>query len=140
MYGSQSQLAARVQRQIAKPGLAEPDCLLEHGLEHGLQLPGRSRDDLQNLRGRRLPLQGLGELLFQTRTECALATHAHARLRSGRTKLATVRSAFRALAGQGHPRGTSIDPTSPGHRHLKDNTAGPVGEAIYGSATDGNAS
>src|SRR6516225_1509455 len=46
--------------------------------------------------------------------------------------LATARSAFRALARQGHPHGTSIDQGSPGHRHSKHNTAGSVGEAIYG--------
>src|SRR5262249_964286 len=67
----------------------------------------------------RLTLQRLSELLFQLRSGCALATHARSRLRSGRTKLATTRSAFRALARQGHPRGRSIGSGYPGNRHSK---------------------
>ena len=70
------------------------------------------------------------ELLFH-RGRLARPTNAlPLRLRSGRTKLATVCSALRAFARQGHPRSTSIDPGSPGRRPLKHNTAGPVGEAI----------
>jgi len=55
-------------------------------------------------------------------------TNARCRLRSGRTKLGTVRVAFCALARQGHPRGgTSIGRDFPRHRRLK----------IYHSGVDG---
>ena len=40
-------------------------------------------------------------------------TNARSRLRSARTKLATVRSALRAFARQGHLVGTPVDPGSP---------------------------
>ena len=48
--------------QIAELGLADARRVLQHGLEHRLQLAGRAADDLQHLRGRRLLLQRLGEL------------------------------------------------------------------------------
>ena len=38
---------------------AEPSCLLDHRLEHRLEVAGRRVDDLQHLRRRRLPLQRL---------------------------------------------------------------------------------
>ena len=43
-------------------GLADAGRVIQHGLEHGLQLAGRTRYDLQHLRGRGLLLQRLGEL------------------------------------------------------------------------------
>ena len=84
----------------------------KNGLEHRLELARRARDDAQHLGGRGLLLQRLGELPFQLGAGRAAAANARSRLRSGRTKLATTRSAFRALARQGHPGGTSIDPGS----------------------------
>ena len=54
------------------------------------------------------------ELLLQIGARLAHPVSALPRLRSGRTKLATTCSALRALARQGHPAGTSIDPASPG--------------------------
>jgi len=50
--------------QIAKRGLAEARRVRQHGLEHGLKLARRARDDAQDLRGRRLLLQRLGEMLL----------------------------------------------------------------------------
>ena len=44
-------------------GPAYRDCLVEDRLEHRLQFAGRTGDDLQNLRGRRLLLQGFGEIV-----------------------------------------------------------------------------
>ena len=37
--------------------------VLQHGLEHRLQLAGRAGDDLKHLRGRGLLLQRLGEIV-----------------------------------------------------------------------------
>ena len=94
--------ARRRKRQVAELGLADARRIRQHGLEHRLQLAGRARDDLQHLGGRGLLLQRLGELLFQFGARFATAADARSRLRSGRTKLATVRSALRAFARQGH--------------------------------------
>ena len=47
---------------VAELGLAEPRRVLQHRLEHRLQLAGRARDYLQYLRRRRLLLQRLREL------------------------------------------------------------------------------
>src|SRR5262249_32188074 len=55
------------------------------------------------------------------------------------TRLRPRASLFAPLRDKATPRGTSIDPGSPGHRHLKHNTAGPaLGEAAYVGATNGN--
>ena len=68
-------------------------------------------------------------------------SHARSQPRSGRTKLATSRVAFCALARQGHPRGvTSMGPDFPGHRRLKYITAGsavcqPFAPAVCGART-----
>ena len=50
---------------------------------------------------------------FGVRSLACGATNARSRLRSARTKLATVRSALRAFARQGHLVGTPVDPGSP---------------------------
>src|SRR5512132_1646663 len=52
-----------VQKQIAELGLADAHRFLHHGIEDGLQLAGRSGNDLQHFRGRRLLLQRLGEIV-----------------------------------------------------------------------------
>ena len=49
--------------QDTELGAADANRILQHGLEHGLQLAGRGRDDLQHLRGRGLLLQRLGEIV-----------------------------------------------------------------------------
>jgi hypothetical protein len=141
-----------VSKQRAEFGVADADCTLEDGVKDRPQLAGRARNDAENVGGRRLPLQCLGkvlarlgqllpagfELLFRIGARLPLATDARLRLRSCRTKRATTSSAFRALARQGHPRNTSIGPGSPGHRHLKHNTAGPAVCVPLLGATHGN--
>jgi hypothetical protein len=44
-------------------GLADAGRVRQHGLEDGLQLPGRARNDLQHVRGRGLLLQRLTEIV-----------------------------------------------------------------------------
>src|SRR5215831_2304859 len=95
------------QVQHAELGLAQPRRVRQYGLEHGLQVAGRARDDTQHFIGRRLPLQCLGkvlpsldkfvpvffELLFQIGTRLTYPINARSRLRSGRTKLAAALAA-----------------------------------------------
>jgi hypothetical protein len=50
------------QPQIAVLGLAESGRVRQHGLEHGLQVAGRTRDNAQDLGCRRLLLQRLAKL------------------------------------------------------------------------------
>src|SRR5262245_32127932 len=104
--------------------VAKPDRIVQHVLQGRLEVERRAAGDLEDFAGRGLLLQRFGELLpslgefapasfkllLQRGVGFALATRARSRLRSGRTKLATLRLAFRALARQGHPRSTSIDP------------------------------
>jgi hypothetical protein len=47
---------------VSERSLANAHRVREYGLEDRLQLPGRSRDDLQHLRGRGLLLQRFGQL------------------------------------------------------------------------------
>jgi hypothetical protein len=47
---------AIAQEHLAKLGLGDRDCLLQHRLEHRLKLSGRTGDELEHLRGRRLLL------------------------------------------------------------------------------------
>src|SRR5262245_41288915 len=119
--------------QDAKLRVADAYRLLQYGLKHWLQVACGAGYDAQHFRAAGLLLQCFGkmlsrvselagtlfELLFQfasMRLEFLFqlgarfaATNARPRLRSGRTKLATFRLAFRALARQDYPRGTSID-------------------------------
>src|SRR5262249_11747550 len=44
------------QEQVAKLGIAQSRRILQHGLEHGLELARRTADDTQDLRGRGLLL------------------------------------------------------------------------------------
>src|SRR5215469_14369535 len=98
-----------------------------------LQLAGRARDDAQHLGGRGLLLQRFGELLpslgkfapacfkllFQLGLRFADLAGTCSRLRSGRTKLATLRLALRALARQDHPAAGRSTPSHPGHlKHI----------------------
>ena len=49
--------------QSSELGLAESSGILQHGLKDRLQLPGRTADDTQHLRGRGLLLQRLAEIV-----------------------------------------------------------------------------
>ena len=64
MSGDAAKLIAVVS-QSRMPKLASQDagCVLEHGVEHRLQLAGRAGDDLQHLAGRGLLLQRFGEIV-----------------------------------------------------------------------------
>jgi hypothetical protein len=87
-------------------GFTDAHRVRQHGLEHGLQLAGRTRDNPQHLRGGRLLLQRLGELLFQLGGRFANAVNVSSRLRSRRTKTAGVGLALCPFARQGHLVGT----------------------------------
>ena len=54
---------ALAKKQVAELGLADARRILQHGLEHGLQFAGRTADDAQHLRRRRLLLQRLAQLV-----------------------------------------------------------------------------
>ena len=141
--GSKLEAAILNARDVSLVRVAKSRRRFNQCIEHFLEIEGRAADHLEHVGRGGLLLQRLGELraplrvracsfelLFQIGGRFALTGNARLRLRSGRTKLATVRSALRAFARQGHPRSTSIGPGSPGRRPLKHNTAGPVGEAI----------
>src|SRR6516225_1576540 len=98
---------------MSKFGIAGPRCACQNGLEDRLQLAGRTGDHTQHLGGRGLLLPRLGELtgarfelLFQLDQRIGPVANARSRLRSGRTKLVTECSAFRAFARQDHLLGT----------------------------------
>ena len=74
----------------------------------GCKSPGELDMTRSTSGGGRLLLQRLGELLLQLGAVFADMTNARSHLRSGRTKLATMRSALRPLARQGHLVGTVI--------------------------------
>ena len=78
-HGAESLALAEVER--AELRLADARRLLQHRLEHRPQLPRRTADDLQDLRGRRLLLQRLGEPVFQVGIGCAKAVNVSSRLR-----------------------------------------------------------
>jgi hypothetical protein len=52
-------------RHCAELGVAEPRRAPHDGLEHGLHVGGGARDDAQDLGGRGLLLQRLGQALFE---------------------------------------------------------------------------
>src|SRR5262245_23332762 len=102
--------------EVAELRIAEAHRVCQHGLEYRFELARRARDDLENLRGRGLLLQRLGkvlarlgelapvffEFLFQFGVGNANGINVSSRLRSIRTKTASVRSALRPFARQGH--------------------------------------
>src|SRR5262249_49990969 len=123
-HGTRPPRAALEAEQHAEAGFAEAHGVRQHGLEHWLQLAGRTRNYLQHLRRSCLLLQRLAqlalarfELLFQLVSVClevllrpslglAATGGARSRLRSGRTKLAAACWAFCAFERQGHLVGT----------------------------------
>src|SRR5262245_54297754 len=98
--------AAFITEQNAKLRPANAGGVLQHGLKHAPQLAGRARNDAQHLRGCRLLLQRLVELLFQVRVSYAEALDVSARLRCLRTKAGSASSPLRPLARQDHLVGT----------------------------------
>src|SRR5947209_15261341 len=109
--------AAFKTEQYAKLRFTNASGVLEHGPKYGLQIARRAGDDLQHLGGRGLLLQRLGELaptcfelLFQIGAGLARPADGRTRLRSGGTNAATVRSALRAFARQGHLIGAGTRP------------------------------
>ena len=62
MHGNGAKRLFVVKEQIAEVSVADPRGVLQHGLEHRLQLARRTADDLQHLGGRRLLLQRLAQL------------------------------------------------------------------------------
>src|SRR5262249_45186835 len=84
--------------------LAEARRARHDGVEYRLDVIRRTCNYAQHLRSRRLLLQRLGEILLQLSVGFANAVDVSPHLRSGRTKLATVRPALRPFARQGHPR------------------------------------
>ena len=102
---------------------AQPRRRRKQRLQDRAQIECRAANDLEHVGGGGLLLARLGELararrelLFELGRRPARSAGARSRLRSARTKLATVRSALRAFARQGHLVGTSIDPWAPGPR------------------------
>ena len=50
----------------SKLGVADADCILQHGLKHRRKIAGRAADNLEHLRRRRLLLQRLGKLAVRS--------------------------------------------------------------------------
>ena len=120
--------------KCAEFGLADASRVCQHCVEHGLQLARRTADDavappmsrsaapaprqaaaLPRQRDA-VPQQARGYVLRVaplTRSVNWARWNARSRLRSARTKLATLRSALRAFARQGHLVGTPVAPGSP---------------------------
>src|SRR5262249_31851366 len=112
VQGHRAEPVALAQPQYTEFRLAESGGVIQHDLEHRLQLAGRARDDAQHFGRRRLLLPHLGEFLFQIGAGLADAANARSRLRSGRTRLAVACWAFCAFERQGHPVGTATGPPS----------------------------
>src|SRR5262249_1916683 len=112
MHGDGPEPAALAKPHDAELCFADAGCVLQHGLEHGLQVAGRPADDLQHLGSRRLLLQRLGEFLFQVGVGYAKPVNVSSRLRCLRTKTGNASSALRPFASQGHLVGTVTGPPS----------------------------
>src|SRR5262249_17379215 len=112
VHGGDSEGVALAQKERAKLGLAEAHRVRQYGLEDRLQFSRRAADDLQDIRGCRLLLLRLGELLFQVGVGCAKAVNASSRLRCLRTKTGNASSALRPFARQDHLFGTVTGPPS----------------------------
>src|SRR6516162_8551094 len=92
--------------------LAQPRRALADGVKHALNVDRRACDDAEDLAGRSLLLQGLGELLFQVGVGCAKAVNVSSRLRCLRTKTGNACSALRPFANQDHLVGSRAAPHS----------------------------
>src|ERR1700731_1557236 len=67
MHGNGTEAIAFAEVHRAEFGLADASRVLEHGLEHRLQLAGRRTDDAQYVRRGRLLLQRLPQFVEQPR-------------------------------------------------------------------------
>ena len=72
MQADTTKLVTLAEEQAGEFGFAQARRVRQYGIEHRLQVAGRTRNDVQHLRGRGLLLQRLGEftgarfeLLFQ---------------------------------------------------------------------------
>ena len=63
MQGDGVKLRRRQANKHAEIRLANSGCVFQHGVEDRLKFAGRAGDDLEHLRGRRLLLQRLGEIV-----------------------------------------------------------------------------
>src|ERR1700752_3573237 len=84
MDGDRLKRISLAQVKRTELGIAEVHGIRPHGLEHWLKLAGRTRDDLQHFRGRRLPLTRLGELALEPRDLAARVDRPLCRRRSPR--------------------------------------------------------
>ena len=84
--------------QIAKLGLAEPGCVPQQGLEHGLQLARRVADNLEHLRRRRLLLQRFGKVRLRFHELATAYFELPFQVDEIVTPAASARSVFRAFS------------------------------------------
>ena len=96
------ELVTLAKKQARKPGVAQLRRVRQYGLEHGLQIAGRARDDAQHFGRRRLLLPRFGEFLFQLRSGFADAANARSGLRCSRTKTTNAHPPLCPFARQGH--------------------------------------
>src|SRR5947208_1675296 len=68
LLGNDTKRFFLIEKQIGELRLAQPRRVREYGLEHMLQLAGRTADDTQHLGGRRLLLQRLGQIAVRWRS------------------------------------------------------------------------
>jgi hypothetical protein len=111
--GDSAERISIIEVQHAKLGSAEARGVAKESLKDRLQVAGRTGDDSQHLGCRRLRRR---ERLSHVGRGLTADGSMRSPLRSHGTKLATARSAFRALARQGHPRSASMDPGPLGQR------------------------
>src|SRR6516225_8523296 len=106
VHGGDAEGVALAQEERSKLSLAEARRVRQDGLEDRLQFSSRAADDLQDLGGRRLLLQRLGEFLLQLGVGAANGINVGSRLRCLRTKTGNASSTLRPFARQGHLVGT----------------------------------
>src|SRR4029450_3398464 len=68
MQADTPELVTLAKKQARKPGVAQLRRVRQYGLEHGLQITGRARDDAQHFSGRRLLPRRFGTFRFQIRS------------------------------------------------------------------------
>jgi hypothetical protein len=101
---NRAETVALAQPQDTELGFAKAGSLRQYGLQYRLEVARRARDDLEHLRGRRLLLQRLGQLLFQLGAGFEHGVDARPRLRPVGTRTGTAGSLLHPLASQASPR------------------------------------